>query len=98
MDNLEMVPLDEIFKEDNGDILVGGKVVDVDKAFQLREQANVALDNSTLNLITEQVAYEAFVGGVHKCVTPEDLYFYRAALWWGQRVKKHLMSLAGRDS
>lgn len=98
LDTLEALPLKEVFSiTENGEMTVRGKVIEYDKAIRLREYANSALDNQLLNLIREQVAYEAIAGGIHKCITPEDLYFYRAALWWGQRELAHLKSIAVRE-
>lgn len=99
LDSLGALPLHNMFEiNEEGELLVGGKVVSVDKAIQLKEYANSALDNQVLNLIREQVAYEAVVHGVHKANGDIGQLFMRNALWWEQRVLDHLKSLAGRSS
>src|SRR5258708_1765617 len=76
---LNALPLKETISQgDNGELVIHGKVVDVDKVIQLNTLANTALDNQVEVLIEEQIAYEAFTGAVHRCITPEDMYFYRA--------------------
>lgn len=98
VDALGALPLKDMFLINaNGELEISGKVVDIEKALQLREHANSALDNKMLITIREQVGYEAFVNGIHKGVSQEQLYFYRAALWWESEVEKHLKKLAGRE-
>lgn len=92
------IPLGDIIaSNENGELTISGKTVDIEKASQLRAHARSALENKALHLIREQVVYESFVGAAVKSQKPEDLVFYRAALWYGQRMGDHLRLLAGRD-
>lgn len=81
----------------DGEMTISGKTVDIEKGNQLRAHARAGLENKAFALIREQVVYEAFTGAATKAMTGDDLLFYRAALWWEQRVQAHLQLLAGRN-
>jgi hypothetical protein len=92
---LHAVPLSAIIDtNEQGEMLISGNTINIEKGIQLRGQAQAALKNQALNLIREQVKYETYVGAATKTATPEDLCFYRAALWWGQREEYFLKLLA----
>lgn len=92
------VGLSELIRVDDANrLIVDGEYVDHEKAVQLREGARYALDNATLRLIREHVASMAGKRGVAEGDTPEKLYFYRAALWWGMMEQKFLEILAARE-
>lgn len=92
---LHAVPLSAIIDvNEQGEMLVSGKTITVEKGIQLRGQAHAALNNQALNLIREQVKYETYVGAATKTADPNDLGFYRAALWYGQREEYFLNLLA----
>ncbi len=94
----QAIPLHAIVDvNDDGELTISGSTLDIERAVQLRESANLALNNKALNLIREQVVYETFVGSAIKSQKPEDLLFYRAALWWGEQVDRHLKTLAQRQ-
>lgn len=98
LDNLQAKQLGAIIDtNEDGELTISGKTVDIEKASQLRAHARSGLENKALNLIREQVVYETFTGAATKAITGEDLLFYRAALWYGQQVEKHLKLLAGRQ-
>jgi hypothetical protein len=98
LDVLNALPLKEsLALNEQGELELNGKVVDADKAIQLKESANVALGNLANILIAEQVNYEAIVNGVHRFNGDSGQLFMRAALWWEQERKKKLESLAGRE-
>lgn len=97
LDNLDALPIRGIIDiNDSEEILINGRSLDLDKAMQLKESALIAIDNVALKLITEQVIYAAIVGGIHKASTPLEMYFYRAAIWFGQEQEKLLKTLAQR--
>lgn len=97
--SLNASPLNAILElNENGQIdSINGRPLDIEKIVQLREGAASALSNRTLSLIREQVQYESFVAAASKAHIPEDLLFYRAALWWGQRMEAYLKLLAQKD-
>ena len=96
--SLNAVPLSAIIETDaQGQLLIEGKPVDVERGVVLMRHAQMARSNKALNLIRTQVQYEAFLGAGHTARTPEDLLFYRAAIWWGQREDHYLALLAPRE-
>lgn len=98
LESLHAVPLrDIITQSDTGEISIKGRELDIEGARKLQTQARYAQTNQALNLIREQVKYEAFVGSATKAGIPEDLLFYRAALWFGQREEYFLRLLAGSE-
>lgn len=97
MDIVQALPLNDIINvNSDGEILINGSSLDLDKARQLREHARVALDNKALRLIREQVSFQAIALGVHQVESERQMLFARAALWWGQTEDKLLKSLAQR--
>lgn len=98
LDSLQASPLNDIISvNDDGELTVNNRSLDIEKGRQLRTAADAALRNQALNLIREQVKYIAFVGAATKAQLPEDLLFYRAALWWGQEIERFLKLLAQRQ-
>lgn len=95
---LQALPLsDIIYVSPDGQLLVRGRSLDMEQMRLLRESASVALTNHALTLIREQVTFEAITLGIHKVENPEQLFFARAALWWGNEVEKKLLLLAQRQ-
>lgn len=98
LQGLHSIPLTAIISvNEEGEMIISGSSVDIEKGRQLQAHARAALQNKALNLIGEQVVYEAFIGAANKAIIPDDLLFYRAALWWGQQIEKYLILLAGRQ-
>ena len=99
LDKLTALPLGDMIKtDDQGRLVVNNRVVTLEVAARLRESARAAKVNFALNFIHEQVLYAAIVHGVHKLETPEQSYFSRAAIWWGQQEKGFIARLAGEDA
>jgi hypothetical protein len=94
LDKIEALPLSAIITEGEGGILINGKPVDIETMKVLRDSAKAALDNRAFNFIGEQVVWIAIQRGIHNADTPEKLYFYRAAIWFGEQMKSHLQILA----
>lgn len=95
LDNLQAVPLSDIIgTNEQGEMLVQGRTITMEKGARLQSAAHAMLTNQAMNLIREQVKYETYVGAATKTATPEDLTFYRAALWWGQREEYFLKLLS----
>lgn len=98
LDSLQGLPLASIITVNElGETLINGSPLDMEKAKQLKESARVALDNIALKVINQQVVFQAVTGGVHNAVTPEHLYFYRAAIWFSQQAEAQLKLLAQRS-
>lgn len=97
LDNLRASPIRSIITtNEGGEILLNGRSLDIKKIKLLRESARLALENPALKLINEQVLFIAVTGGLHKAIIPEDLYFYRAAIWSSQQIEAQLKILAQR--
>jgi hypothetical protein len=98
LDTLHALPLrDTIYVADDGTLIVNGRSLTLEEMKALRESARAALDNRALNLIREQVSYQAInVALASKAQLDIDLYFSRAAIWWGQQVDAKLALLAQR--
>lgn len=90
------LPIHEIISTDEqGRIVVNGKVVNRETDRALRESAQAAIRNFALNFVHEQVLYAAVAHGVNKLEKIEQSYFSRAAIWYGQMEKDILTGLAG---
>jgi hypothetical protein len=92
------VPLKEVitFAHD-GSMIIEDERIDFEKAIQIRESARAALDNTARKYVQNQVAAVAGRRGVAEGDTPEKLYFYRAALWWGGMEQELYEKLAQRS-
>lgn len=96
LDGLDAAPLRNLIEvRSDGVLLIEGKPIDYEKAAQLRESARAMLNNQAHVLVREQVASIAGRRGVAEGDTPEKLYFYRAALWWGGQEEEFYSILAG---
>ena len=95
LDKLEALPLRAIVTDSDEGILINGKQADIDTLRALRDSAISALDNKALNFIGEQVVWIATDRVIRKALTPEESYFYRAAIWFGEQLKEQLQILAG---
>ena len=97
LDNLDALPINGIIEaNDAGEILINGSSLDIEKIKQVREAARIAADSPVLKLIREQVTYTAIVNGINKATTPENMNFYKAAVWFGQEEDKIINLLAQR--
>lgn len=91
------LPLHATIRSSDEGLLINGKPVDLDKAKKLRELAGVVIDNQAFKLCAEQVRYVAVHNGLRTGLPPEDLLFYRAALWYSEQLDSHLALLAQRN-
>lgn len=95
LDRLAALPLrDIIHVNEEGNLLVNGRPVDVETARQLRESARGALTSTAFKFIRQQVAFQAINIGVHKAEDELQMFFGRAAIWWGQQEEIQLRLLA----
>lgn len=85
LDANNAVPLFDIITEghEGNGIMLGGVQLPSDAARGLRESARTLLNNPARRYVIEQVASIAGRRGISQATKPEDLIFYRAALWWG---------------
>lgn len=97
LDNLQSLPIHGIItRNEDGEVLLSGKSLDFDKLRQLKESAIIALDNQAFKVVSQEVLYASVVGGLHKAISDNDLYFYRAAIWFSQQLENQLKILAQR--
>lgn len=98
LDRLAAVRLHGIISvNETGQLLVNGRSLELEKARILHESAKAALKSPALKIIREQVVYEAFSYGTYDAQNIEQMFFSKAALWWGQQEDKFLKLLAGND-
>ena len=96
LDRIGALPLRDIISvNEQGFLLVNGVLLEPTQAQVLREEAKKALANKANKLVWDQVRYSAFVGGVSQGASPEDILFYRTAIWNGEQVRNYLRVLAG---
>lgn len=100
LDKNGALPLKEVFEYKDDGVFIMGKPADQKQLLALRESALQALENRAFNIIGEHVLWTAVQRGVHQAVKPEDLYFYRAAIWVIEQMKANLNALVslGRES
>lgn len=98
LDKLTILPMYDIIKvNENGQLLINNRVVDLEKARLLRESALAALNNQSLKAVHEQVLFTAITMGVHNVTTPEQMLFSRAAIWYSQQEITILKTLAQQN-
>ena len=96
LEKIGALPIRDIISlSENNEILVNGVPLEYDKFTQLREEAKKALLNPAMRLTWDQVRYESFKGGASVGQTPEDIFFFRTAIWNGEQERKWLRILAG---
>lgn len=97
LNSLNALPTRAIIElNDNQQLVVHGKPLDMESMRTLREAAKNALANQAYTFIREQVAFVAVTTAVHKAETPLQVLFGRAALWYGQQEQALLELLASR--
>lgn len=89
------VPLTDVISVgQDGTMVIENKRIDLEKAIQIRESARGVLENEARKYVQNQVASIAGKRGIAEGDTPEKLYFYRAALWWGRMEQEIYEKLA----
>ncbi len=97
MDSLDALPIYGIITtNEDGELLLGGSSLDIEKLKQLRLAARTALENPALKVINQEVLYQAVTMGVHKVEHPLQMLFARAAIWYGQQQESQLRILGQR--
>lgn len=96
LSELGAVPLTDVIKQDMTGLYIDGRrVEDPEVAQKVKEAARAALNNYARRYIRQQVAVIAGKRGIVEGDTPEKLYFYRAALWFGMTEEELYKQLAG---
>lgn len=97
LDNLQSLPLAGIIStNEGGEVLLNGEELDIEKIRVLKESARVVLENQAFKIINQEVLYLSVIKGLHQATSDNDLYFYRAAIWFGQQFEIQLKILAQR--
>lgn len=91
---LGALPIHGIITSSDEGLLISGELLDTERAQMLREYAQAALQNKALNLIVDQTRFVAFRNGLATGLPPNELIFFRAALWVHEQIKNHLRLLA----
>ena len=97
LEGLEAIPLQELITfDDAGTLYINGEKVDYEQAKKLSDSAQVMLDSYSRKIIKEHVLSVAGKRGVVEGTTPEQLYFYRVAIWCLLKEEEWLYILASR--
>lgn len=94
LEKIDSLPTHAIITVDGNTFSIRGVPLDGERAIMLRESADNALHNAALNLVHEQVLYQAVSIGIHQANTPEQIQFAKAAIWYSQEEKKLLQMLS----
>lgn len=95
LDKLAALPVHDIIQvSESGSLIVNGKVLSVEELGLLRESAKNALQSRALGLVQDQVLFTAFTFGINTSTNFDQIYFSKAAIWWGQQQHKLLKLLA----
>lgn len=95
LDKLFALPFRDIIITSEGTLKINGRTPTMEEMRILQEQAKAALNNQTLKLIWDEVAFTAVKIGIHSAITNDQVYFAKSALWWGQQEQSLLSRLAG---
>lgn len=94
LDKEHALPIRGIIYIRDGGLFINGEPVDYERVQVLRHSAAQVLENRAFRLCADQVRYLAVEKGLSSKLLPDDLLFYRAALWYADEMRKHLAILA----
>lgn len=95
LDRLAALPLRDIISiTEEGLLEVNGKVLNYEEARLIKESASALRDNRTFGLIQDAVLFRALTYGVNSSTNFDQIYFSKAAVWWGQRENELVKLLA----
>lgn len=98
LDKLYAIPTRDIINlNEEGRLLVNNVPLDHEKTIQLRDSARAMLHSNARKMVKAQVAFNAVKMGVHKAKNTDEIFFAKAALWWGQQEDELYSLLAGED-
>lgn len=98
LDKVGALPFTDIIQRNENQMLVNGVPLDYEKAKALQESAKAVLNNAALKIVWESVAYRAVNNGIYQAETERQIFWARAALWYGQQEKEILRELAGENA
>lgn len=98
LDNLTALPIRAIITASEEGILINGAPLDFESAKVMRDGATRVLTNKAFQLCADQVRFAAVQKGLATGLQPEELLFFRAALWYADELKSHLAILAQSGS
>lgn len=81
LDKLQVLPLDEVLSLNAGQVSINGKPLEIEQFIAFKDSAIALRDNYAFKVINGQVRYMAVNLGVHKAVTLDQMFFFKAALW-----------------
>jgi len=87
------LPLRDIIQvSDTGSFVINGREINYEERNLLKESAKALRDNRVFGLIQDQVLYKAFTFAVNSSIDFNQIYFSKAAVWWG-RTEHELIKL-----
>lgn len=86
-----------INEEGNEVLYINEVEVDEEKRRKLAIVAESLLSNQAYQLVHDAVAFNAVNVGLHEGFTNEQLSFSKSAIWYGQKEREFLKTLAGID-
>lgn len=96
LDKLSALPLKSIISvSENGFLQINGKELDREELKIIIESAHALRANRVFGIIQDQVLFQALSFGLTQSAKIEDIYFSKAAVWWGQEENKLLKALSG---
>lgn len=82
LSKLQAIPAKAILgNTEEGTMTINGRPVVIEEARKLRDGCLALLDNSARRILREQIIYKATELAFKNGVTPEQMYFGRAAMW-----------------
>ena len=101
-DKTQALPIQNVIRigiNDEGEeaLYINGKEVDEEKRRQLAVIAESLLSNQAYKIVHDAVAFQAVNIGLHEGFTNEQLSFSKSAIWYGQKERDFLKTLAGID-
>lgn len=81
LNKLHVLPLTDSIIIGQGSIKLNGKDLEREQVISFAESAVVLKDNWARKILREQIRYLAVNMGIHKSVSLEELFFFKAALW-----------------
>ena len=99
LDKLGALPFKEIIgMDENQNLIIKGRPINLEEAKKIRLSAEMATQNTALNLILEQVTFLGVTEGFSKAQTSQQIIWGRAGVWITQNIKSALDTLAGKES
>lgn len=98
VEKLGALPTHAIITVVEGKTFIRGKELSGDLSLAIQEQASLALRNTALREVHEQVLYNAVSTGLLTSQNFDQTLFAKAAIWYGQEERKILHALANESA